>query len=164
MESPPESCLAFSGECVISSVLSCHNKNLKGWTLKPLARHSSQTDWVTTFRQTVSALGKIGVTALGQISVTVSFYLENKGKYIFKMWTHADPKDTKRRERESAHTRRRETPGPLAPLFYVFSPPLGPALCKSGQPGVLFVLPEVLTSVLRPSFVQFFQAFPFIVF
>ena len=36
-------------------------------------------------------------------------------------------------------------------LLYVFPPP-GPALCKLGQPRVLFVLPEVLTPVLGPSF------------
>ena len=45
---------------------------------------------------------------------------------------------------------------------YVFSPPPGPALCKLGQPGVLFVLPEVLTPVLRPS-VSFSRAFPCLV-
>ena len=60
----------------------------------------------------------------------------------------------------------RETPSPLAPLFICcfFFPPLGPALCKPGQPGVLFVLPEVLTLVLGPSFAQFLLAFPFLVF
>ena len=49
-------------------------------------------------------------------------------------------------------------------FLYVFSPPPGPALCKLGQPGVLPVLPEVLTLVLEPSFVLFLQAFPFLVF
>ena len=53
-------------------------------------------------------------------------------------------------------------------FLYVFSPPPGPALCKLGQPGVLPVLPEVLTlkvlKVLEPSFVLFLQAFPFLVF
>ena len=47
----------------------------------------------------------------------------------------------------------------LAPLFICLSPP-GPVLCKLGQPGVLFVLPEVLTQVLGPSFVLFSRAFP----
>ena len=51
----------------------------------------------------------------------------------------------------------------LAPLFICFSVP-GPALCKSGQPGVSFVLPEVLTAVLRRSFVLFLRAFLFQVF
>ena len=36
----------------------------------------------------------------------------------------------------------------------------GPVLCKLGQPGALFVLLEVLTQVLRPSFVLFSRAFP----
>ena len=49
----------------------------------------------------------------------------------------------------------------LAPLFICFSLP-GPVLCKLGQPGVLFILPEVLTPVLGPS-VPFLQAFPFLV-
>ena len=44
-----------------------------------------------------------------------------------------------------------------------FSVP-GPVLCKLGQPGVLFVLPEVLTPVLGSSFVLFSWAFPFLVF
>ena len=48
--------------------------------------------------------------------------------------------------------------------FYMSFPLHGPALCKLGQPGVLFVLPEVFTLVLRPSFVLFLWAFPFLVF
>ena len=70
---------------------------------------------------------------------------------------------TKRRE-EKGRERERESPGPLVPLFMIFSPPPGPALCKLGYPGVLFVVPEVLTLVLRPSFYLFSQAFPFLVF
>ena len=54
----------LSGEYVISSVLSYHNKNLKQWTLRPLVCHSSRT--------------------VLQLCVTVQFYLENKGKYILK--------------------------------------------------------------------------------
>ena len=54
---------------------------------------------------------------------------------------------------------------PLAPLFmWIFSLPSGLALCILGQPGVLFVLPEVLTVVLRTSFVLFSQTFPFLGF
>ena len=61
--------------------------------------------------------------------------------------------------------RREERPWPnFGSSFYVFSPPPGPALCKLGQPGVLFVFPEVLTPVLGPSFVQFSRAFPFLAF
>ena len=50
----------------------------------------------------------------------------------------------------------------LALLFICLSLP-GPVLCKLGQPGVLFLLPEVLTPVLGPSFVTFSRAFPFLV-
>ena len=49
------------------------------------------------------------------------------------------------------------------PLFICLSLP-GPVLCKLGQMGVLFVLPEVFTLVLGPFFVLFSQAFPFFVF
>ena len=64
----------------------------------------------------------------------------------------------RRREGERERAKRA-----LAPLFICFSVP-GPVLCKLGRPGVLFVLPEVLTPVLGPSFVLFSQAFPFQVF
>ena len=80
---------------VISSVLYHHNKNLKWWTLKPPVHHSSWT--------------------VLQLHVTAQFHLENKEKYILKVWEDADPKDAKRREGE------RETPGPLAPFLYFFS-------------------------------------------
>ena len=74
-----------------------------------------------------------------------------------------------KRDRRSTHVRSvgrcvEETPHPLAPLFICFFLPPRPALCKLGRPGVLFVLPEVLTLVLGPSFVLFSQGFPFLVF
>ena len=59
--------------------------------------------------------------------------------------------------------RERESELALAPLFICLSLP-GPVPRKLGQPGVLFVLPEVLTLVLGPSFVLFSWAFPFLVF
>ena len=71
----------MSGVWVISLILSCHNKNLKWRMLKPSVCHSSQTDQCCS-------------------SVTAQFYLENKGKYILKVWGHANPKDAKRGERE----------------------------------------------------------------
>ena len=57
----------------------------------------------------------------------------------------------------------RERPPALGSSLYVLSSPEA-ALWELGQPGVLFVLPEVLTPVLRPPFVLFLQAFPFLVF
>ena len=60
--------------------------------------------------------------------------------------------------------RERERPQPFGSSFYTSFPSPGPALCKVGYPGVLFVLPEVLTPVLGPIFVLFSVAFPFLIF
>ena len=64
---------------------------------------------------------------------------------------------------EGTGARERERPRPSGSSFYVIFPP-GPALCKLGQPGVLFVPPEFLTPVLGPPFVPFPRAFPSLVF
>ena len=56
-------------------------------------------------------------------------------------------------------TKRGLSPSRL-PLFIHLSPPLEPALSKLGYLGGLFVLSEVLTPVLRPSFVLFSGLFP----
>ena len=54
-----------------------------------------------------------------------------------------------RHEEKSTPARGGERESYLWLLFlYVIFP--GPVLCKLGQPGVLFVLPEVLTPVLGP--------------
>ena len=58
----------------------------------------------------------------------------------------------------------RERPPHFGSSFYMISPPPGPALHKLGEPGGLFVLPEVLTPVFGPSFIPFSWAFPFLVF
>ena len=52
-------------------------------------------------------------------------------------------------------TRREERPWPNSGCSFdmFFLPCPGPALCKWGQPGVLFVLPEALNLVLGPPFV-----------
>ena len=76
------------------------------------------------------------------------------------------------RHREKERDREHMSGGERAPalwllFLYVFFLHPGPALCKLGQPGVLFVLPEVLTVVLGPSFdlpLFYFLAFPFLVF
>ena len=93
------------------------------------------------------------VIALRQISVTALFYLEDSRKIHLRGVRAHRSKDVEEWGRELA----------LAPLFICLSLP-GPVLCKLGQPGVLFVLPEVLTPVLGPSFVLFLRAFPFLVF
>ena len=63
-----------------------------------------------------------------------------------------------------AHGRERERPPPFGSSFYMISTASGPALRKLGEPGGLFVLPEVLTPVFGPSFIPFLRAFPFLVF
>ena len=74
-------------------------------------------------------------------------------------------REKREREREQVCEGDRERdPWSFGASFYMFFPPPGPALCKLGQPGKLFVLPEVLTPVLRPSFVLFSRAFAFLVF
>ena len=101
-----------------------------------------------------------------QLSVTALFYLEDSRKIHLRGVRARRSKDTRRRapqrveEREREREREREQA--LALLFVCLSLP-GPVLCKLGQPGVLFVLPEVLTPVLGPSFVSFLWAFPFLV-
>ena len=64
---------------------------------------------------------------------------------------------------EAGRPKRREGLS-LAPAFiYFFSSP-EPALCKMGWLEALFVSPDVLTLVLRFSFLPFSWAFPFFVF
>ena len=124
-------CLWICQGSVISSVLSRHNKDLKRWTLKPSACHSSQRDHVIALRQ-------ISVTAPCYSSVLFRKQQENASSRPEGMLIQ------RRKEK-------RESLALWLPLFMFFPPP-GPALCKLGQPGVLFVLPEVFTLVLRPFF------------
>ena len=142
--------------------LSLHNKDLEWRTLKP-PRHvtalGSWTDRVIALRSQTDR-----VIALRQISVTAQCYgsiLEDSRKIHLQGVRAHWSKDTKRRESQRAGGREIELA--LAPLFICFSLP-GAVLCKLGWPGVLFVLPEVLIQVLRPSFVLFSPAFPFQVF
>ena len=100
------------------------------------------------------------VIALRQSSVTALFYLEDGRKIHLRGVRARGSKDARRRAPQRAGERERELAS--APLFICFSLP-GPVLCKLGQPGVLFALPEVLTQVLGPSFVSFSRAFPFLV-
>ena len=110
----------------------------------------------------VTALGSWtnSVIALRQISVTALFCLEDSRRIHPPGVRACRPKDAKRRAPQRAGER---APWPFGSSFYMFFPPPGPALCKLGQPGV-FVLPEVLTPVLGPSFVLFLWAFPFLIF
>ena len=90
-------------------------------------------------------------------SRTDQFYLENKRKYILDAWGHADPKDTKRRERERGERQRtrreRQTSCPLAPLFiYFFFPLCLPYVNWASQECSLFYLRSSLWSSGLPLF------------
>jgi len=106
---------------VISLVLSCHNKNLKWRTLKPLAHHSSRT--------------------VLQLCVIAQFCLENKRKIhpqgvrACQPRRHEEERERERErkrdwectcwgERERTHIGERG-PCPLAPLFTCFFFPMG---------------------------------------
>ena len=86
------------------------------------------------------------VIALRQISVTALFYLEDRKIHLRGVRAHW----SKNAEKSApAHGRERERASELAlALPFTCLPLPGPVLCKLGQPGVLFVLPEVLTQVL----------------
>ena len=96
-----------------------------------------------------------------QLSVTALFYLEDSRKIHLQGVRARRSKDARRRAPQRVEEGERQLA--LAPLFICLSLP-GPVLCKLGQPGVLFVLPEVLTPVFGPSFVLFSRAFLFLIF
>ena len=139
--------------------LSRHNKDLEWRTWKPPGRVTaigSWTDRVIALRPWTDR-----VIPLRQISVTALFYLEDSRKIHLRgmrAWGHV----IQRHEEKSTPACGRVRELALAPLFICFSLP-GPVLCKLGQSGVLFVLPEVLTPVLRPSCVLFSRAFLFLI-
>ena len=115
-----------SGECVISLVLSRHNKNLKRRMLKPS-------------RQTMSKLLDRSVL---QLRVTAQFYLENKGKYILEAWGQADPKGMKRSLQLN-----------FGSSFCFFHLPLSlPYVNWASQEGYLFHLRSSLQSLDLPLF------------
>ena len=119
----------------------------------PSVGHSS---WVLD-RPVLQLLNK----SVLQLSVTALFYLDGSWKTHLRGVRARRSKDGKRRAPHRAGERERRE---LWFFFFIcFSVP-GPVLCKLGQPGVLFVLPEVLTQVFGPSFVLFSWAFPFLVF
>ena len=154
----------LSHECMFLHSLSRHKKDLEWPTLKPPRRVTTLRSWTDCVIGLSSRMGH--VIAFRQISVTALFYLEDSRKIHLWGVRACRSKDTKRRVPQHACMRARERERerePLAPLFICLSLP-GPVLCKLGQPGVLFILPQVLTPILGSSFVLFLRAFPFLVF
>ena len=86
-----------------------------------------------------------------QLCVAAQFYLENSRKNPSARREGMPNQRRKEKRVEECASAWERDPRPIGPSFYDFPPP-GPALCKLGSPGELFVLPEVLILVLRPSF------------
>ena len=145
----------LSHEGMFLCSLSCNNKDLEWRTLKPPLRVTALRSWIDRVIALRSRMDH--VTALRQISVTALFYLEDSRKIHLRGVRAHQSKHTRRRVPQ--RTGGRESWPWLLYLYVYLS---GPVLCKLGQPGVLFVLPEVLTLVLRP-LVSFPRAFPFLV-
>ena len=130
----------FCQASVCSLVLSCHNKDLERRTLKPLVHRSSQ------------ALDKPCCSSqTNQCQSCILFRRQQENPSLKHEGTPTQRREKKRVEERPVRRREKERKSPLAPLFMFFPPP-GSALYKLGQPGVLFVLSEVLILVLRPSF------------
>ena len=118
--------MVVSRECMFLGSLSRHNKDLEQQTLKPSASHSS---WV---------LDKLCYSSQAN---------QCYSSILFR-------RQQERERKKRAHTRGRESPreSALAPPFIRFFLHLGLPYANWAQPGVLFVLPEVFTLVLGPSF------------
>ena len=105
------------------------------------------------------------VIALRQINVTAQCY----SSILFRRQqenpsSRREGTSIQRHEEKSAPARRRERErAGFGSSVCMFLSPWA-VLCKLGQPGVVLVLPEVLTPVLGPSFVLFSRAFSFLVF
>ena len=121
---------------------------------------SSQQNFEAT---DVKALGASQLSDRVTAQCYCSVLLKNKGKYVLKVWGHADPKDARRKERkrEREHARAEERPPGLWLLFlYVFSLPLGlPYVNWASQDCCLFYLRSSLWSSYLPLF-YFCRLFP----
>ena len=154
-----------SRECMFLGSLSRHNKDLECWTLKPPQRVTSLGSWIDPVialrsrKDHIIALRQISVTAQCYSSILFRREQENpSSRHEGTSIQRREEKSAPAYERERESARARASKLALALLFICLSLP-GPVLCKLGQPGVSFVLPGVLTLVLRPSFVLFFAGF-----
>ena len=153
--------LIVSGKCMLLGSVSSQQRFGVTDIKAPSACHSSRVLERSCYSSQVSN-GPCYSSYTNQCySSILQLYFIQKiaGKSIFEARGHVDPK-TRRDEHPSMWERVSELA--LAPLFICFFP--GPVLCQLGQSGVVFVLPQVLTPVLRPSFVVFSRAFLFLIF
>jgi len=143
----------MSGECVVSSVLSHHNRSLKQWT------SVTALGWAS-----ITALGQTSVTALRWTSVTALCYssaLFRKQRKIhpwgMRAWQPKTRKEKRKGERDKHHS-------PLAPLFMFSLLPLGlPYVNLASQECYLFYLRSSFRSstFLCSIFHRLFPSLPF---
>ena len=161
--------MLLSGECMLLGSVSSQQRfvvtDIKALGASQLSGLGQTMLQLSGLEQTLLQLLDKSVLKL---HVTALFYLDNSRKIHPRGMRACQPKDVRRRAPQHAGERERESERDRDPQFFgssfCFFPSPGPALCTLGQPGVLFVLPEVLTPVLGPSFVLFLQAFSFLIF
>ena len=119
-EVEPKSCKQTM--LLIFSALSCLNQNLKWGTLKPSVCHSSWTDSVIALRSWTGHVIALKTDQCYSPILQLSFIYKIAGKYIPKVWGHANPR-TQRGERERTRVPvcvgERE-PQPFGSSFYMF--------------------------------------------
>ena len=140
----------MSCKCMSLSSLSRHNKDLERRTLKPSARHSSRVlDKPCCSSQANQCYSCI---LFRRQQETPSFKCEGMPTQRLQEKRVEERGGGRKRERAHARGRQRERESALAPAFICFFLHLGLPCANWAQPGVLFVLPEVFTLVLGPSF------------
>ena len=119
--------LQMSCEYMFLGSLSRHNKDLEQRTLKPLVRHSSR--------------------------VLDKPCCSSQANHCYSSISFRRQQETEIEKEKSARTRERESVRKrFGSSFYMFFLHLGLPYANWAQPELLFVLPEVFTLVLGPSF------------
>ena len=149
--------MEFSSKACSAPRLWCHVIDMSGECMLLGSVSSQQTFGVTDIKafpryrsRVLDRLCYISQTNQCYSSILFRKEQENPSSRLEGMPIHRR-EENRVRKSSSAWERKRER-ARFGSSFYMFFPPPGPALCKLGQPGVLFVLPEVLTKVLGPSF------------
>ena len=148
----------MSHECMFLGSLSHHNKDLERWTLKPLACHSSRVLDTPCYSSQANQCQSSILFRRQQENPSLKHEgmptqrLEKKRVEERAGEGERERKRGRERERAHAYRREREPESALAPPFMCFFLHLSLPYANCGQPGVLFVLPEVSILVLGPSF------------
>ena len=144
----------MSGECIPLSSVSSQQRfgltDIKALGVSQLSGLGQTVLQLSGLKRTVLQLLDKSVL---QLRVTALFYLDNSRKIHPRGVRTCRPKDAKRREPETACTRARESPSPLALLFIGFFLPLGlPYVNWTSQECCLFCLRCSLRSKDLPLF------------